>query len=923
MTEFLKPDQIDDEWRAMLLDIPGYDAIKSSGGAVFDPVAADEALRFFPGALRHVEGEIAGQPFVLEHWQKAIVANLFGWKKQDVKGRWVRRYREVMIYVARKNGKMLALDTPLPTPTGWTTMGEVQVGDVLFDENGEHCRVIGLSDIDLAPESYKVTFSNGEQIRACADHQWVTTVRVDAVGAGCGQRQRLFRGMARGSRVAKMTGIRTTSEIFDTQTHGARGDRNHSLQMPLPLNTEEAHLPIDPYVLGVWLGDGDSDCARITCGIVDATEMCRNLLECGVETHQRQKYRKAHRYILGGASRTQQARNSSIQAGLRKLGVLCAKHIPREYLRASFNQRVSLLQGLMDTDGTVDKRGRRLEYVSSDKRLAEDVSELLSSLGIKFSWREKLPRCNGRLLDEPVHILQFMAFADDLPVFRLSRKLARMRRRDDCKVSPRSRSVQISAVERCSPTPMRCIEVDSQSHQYLCGRTMLPTHNSPLASGIALLVFFMDQMVGKQCYLAAADREQASVVFRHCKGMVQQNQKLDKLCRIYGGSNTSYNSRSIVVEEEASFLRVISADADSKHGGNTCLAIIDELHAQPNGELVDVLTTSMASANVPQPLLVYLTTADYNRESICNTKHKYACGVRDGKINDAAFLPVLYESTKEDDWTDPEVWKRANPNYGISVSEEYLARECERAKVEPSYQNTFKRLHLNIQTESVEAWFRMDQWDECGADVVTEELLRNNDCFAGLDLSSTKDITAFVLYFPDGGYVLSYFWLPGETAEERQRKDGVPYTEWTGAGLIQETDKNHIDDDAIFDKICELGLKFNIRQIAFDGWQAASMFNRLAKHGFDAVKFPQSVNMMNSPSKRLESMLANREIRHGGNPVLRWMATNTVKEQDNKGFIRPSKKHSSEKIDGIAALIMAIGAADAGEPVEKFEYEIW
>lgn len=448
---------------------------------------------------------------------------------------------------------------------------------------------------------------------------------------------------------------------------------------------------------------------------------------------------------------------------------------------------------------------------------------------------------------------------------------------------------------------------------------------TPTLAGLLLHEMICHPTPGGQYYSAAADRDQASLIYRDAAKMVVNDDLLSSLFEMTP-------SGKLIKRKDGSgqFFKALSSEAHTKHGLRPCFVAVDELHAHPNAELVDTLTTGTAVKGM-QPLVIYITTADYNRESVCNTKYKYACKVRDGLVDDPHFLPVIYEvhdrdwkqqvklpngtlttiDHKGEDWTDPEVWKKANPNYGISVSEEYLERECARAKVEPSYANTFKRLHLNIQTESVEAWFRMDQWDNCGADQFDEEMLRNNDCFAGLDMSSTKDITAFVLYFPDGGYVLPYFWLPGDTAEERQRKDGVPYTEWTGRELIQETDKNHIDDDAIFDKICELGLKFNIRQIAFDGWQAAAMFNRLSKQGFDAVKFPQSINMMNSPSKRLESMLADKDIRHGGNPVLRWMATNTVKEQDNKGFIRPSKKHSSEKIDGIVALIMAIGAADA------------
>lgn len=205
---------------------------------------------------------------------------------------------------------------------------------------------------------------------------------------------------------------------------------------------------------------------------------------------------------------------------------------------------------------------------------------------------------------------------------------------------------------------------------------------------------------GQQNYVAAADREQAGMLFRHAKGMVEQEPELARRCRIYGGNAAAGQSRSIVRESDGSFLRVVSADADTKHGGNPHLIVIDELHAQPNAELYDVLHTGMASQNRAQPLFITLTTADYDRESVCNERYEYACKVRDGNIPDQTFLPVIYEATEKDDWTDPATWSKANPNLGVSVSIDYLKSECEKAQRIPRLQNTFKRLHLNLKTYS-------------------------------------------------------------------------------------------------------------------------------------------------------------------------------------------------------------------------------
>ena len=266
---------------------------------------------------------------------------------------------------------------------------------------------------------------------------------------------------------------------------------------------------------------------------------------------------------------------------------------------------------------------------------------------------------------------------------------------------------------------------------------------TPLAAGIANLCFFCDDEPGAQGVCAAAEKEQAALTYRHAKGMIEQEPELSSRVRVFRALKSI-----AMVDDEASTFKVISADADTKHGGNYSFAIIDELHAQPNRELVDVIQTSFASANRRQPLLIHITTSDFDRPSICNEKHDYASKVRDGIIKDAAFLPVIYEAKTTDDWRSPATWAKANPNLGVSVSLDYLQRECQRAQDTPTYESTFKRLHLNIRTEQDVRWLQMEAWDACGATFDAAEL-DGQPCFGGLDLSSTSDITAFVLYFPE------------------------------------------------------------------------------------------------------------------------------------------------------------------------------
>jgi len=436
---------------------------------------------------------------------------------------------------------------------------------------------------------------------------------------------------------------------------------------------------------------------------------------------------------------------------------------------------------------------------------------------------------------------------------------------------------------------------------------------TPWIAALGLYIFFCDQEPGAQCYIAAGDREQAGMLFRHAKIMVESEPELCSRCKIYGGNASAGQSRSIVSEKTGSFLRVISADADTKHGGNTHLAIIDELHVQPNRNLVDVLRTSMSSQNRRQPLMVYITTADFARESICNEIYGHACQVRDGHISDPAFLPVIYEAPKDADWSDPEVWKLANPNLGISKSWEYMERECKLAQQNPAYLNTFLRLDLNIQTDADVCAIPMDQWDACG-EWYEESEFAGRECVAGLDLSTTTDITALVLLFRplsagDPWVVVPRFWVPRENAKKRADRDRVPYLSWIQSGFIAAHDGTRLDYGKIRRDINALAERFAIQQIAYDPWNATQLALELQGDGFEMVEYRQGFQSMNAATKELLAIIGARQLRHSGNPVLRWMAANAVTAEDPAGNLKFNKAKSRDRIDGVVALTMALGVA--------------
>jgi phage terminase large subunit-like protein len=426
---------------------------------------------------------------------------------------------------------------------------------------------------------------------------------------------------------------------------------------------------------------------------------------------------------------------------------------------------------------------------------------------------------------------------------------------------------------------------------------------STTGAGIALYLLFSDGEAGAEVYSAAGDREQAAIIFDIAKQMVEYEPRLLSRCEIY--------RRSIVIPKTGSAYHVLSADVPTKHGKNSHGIIFDELHVQPNRNLYDVLKTSMGSRR--QPLMVMFTTAGHDRQSVCWQEHEYALKVIDGIVKDDAYLPVIYSAPDKDDWTDREVWAKVNPGLGTSIKLSYLEDEYKRAEESLAYQNTFRNLYLNQWTEQSTRWIDMELWDAC-SESVDEHDLEGRECYGGLDLASTTDIAAFVKLFPPTDNDPRWrahcrFWVPEENMRKRSERDRVPYAVWAKEGLIEPTEGNIIDYDVIRKRIQEDGERFNIREIAFDRWNATQLTTQLAGDGFTMVPFGQGFQSMSAPCEELRKLLVSHQLAHAGNQVLRWMASNVAVKQDPAGNLKPDKSKSSEKIDGIVALIMALGRA--------------
>lgn len=431
-------------------------------------------------------------------------------------------------------------------------------------------------------------------------------------------------------------------------------------------------------------------------------------------------------------------------------------------------------------------------------------------------------------------------------------------------------------------------------------------------AGLGLYLLLADGEPGAEIYSAATDREQAGIMFDQAKAMVEANADLKAHVAVY--------RRELIVPATESRYRVLSADAPTKHGLNAHGILFDELHAQPDRELWDVLTTATGARR--QPMTIAITTAGYDRASICWEQHELAVKVRDGALIDPTFLPVLYGAAPEDDWTQPATWAKANPALGVTVKRDYLEAECRRAQELPGYQNTFKRLHLNLWTEQADRWLDLAVWDRGGAALPDDDVLAGQPCWGGLDLASTHDLTAFVLVWPqeDGGYaVRAWFWLPAEGLADRARKDRVPYDVWREQGHLRVTEGNVTDYDVIREDLRELAERYPIREIAYDRWNATQLVTQLQQDGAAMTAMGQGFGSLGAPTREVERLVLEGSLRHGGTPVLRWMVANTAVEQDAAGNRKPSKRKSRERIDGVVALVMALGRAMVAGPQAEEE----
>ena len=878
------------------------------------------------------EGVPSGTKITLGDWQLDFVMRLFGWVRplgkdephyNKPEGRtWVRRFRKASVWVPKKNAKALALETPIATPAGWTTIGKLKVGDTIFGEHGQQIRVTELHPI-CYDDAYQMRFSNGESITCNAEHLWETSSLRD-----------------------EKTKVRTTAEIARHVRTRGDGACNHSMRLSMPLQCRERKLFMDPYVLGVWLGDGDSDGARITCDVKDVPTYRAEFTRAGMVTREfspkagQENCGRLPFGVLRGDARTL----------LRKHDLFRNKHIPKEYLRGSIAQRTALLQGLMDTDGTVTKDGKQLEFCTKLPALRDGIAELLSSLGVKYAIHVSRPIIAGR--QRAYYSVMFHAFRDVLPCFRLRRKLDRQRLTTGNVMRARSRTVQILSCVQTLPTPMRCITVDNPSGLFLCGRKMLITHNSPTVAAIALHLLIADGEQGQNVYTAAKDGKQALIVQGHAMNMIKASPHLRSVC------NVNKSTKRILYAPTVSKMDVVAGDNKDSQEGLNGSVVVDEVHVV-GAALMAILEG--AGISRAEPLHVEVSTAGNNPDGYGKKQFDKAKRIIEGTEEDQTFLAIIYAAPQDLKFADLEAdplkyIKMANPSLGRIVNQREVMDVYNDAKKSLTKLLNFMMYRLNIWQHASNPWLKPGDWQLCKGDFTEADAAgKSGPC--GMDFARIHDMTASVIFWQhptlqktvkrkDGSEatvpvccMLPRFWMAEEAAKAQP---AMPFVEWGDAGHLILTPGNTIDPGYVMTDFLEWieRLKFRVTTLGGDPSFGADAIMEMitdgvrdkdGKHlragcGAKRVEFQQNWKVLTEPTELFEGAVMDATILHNNNPVMNWQIGHVALRKSTDGELKmpqkpDGKKEGVRKIDGVMAAVFGYAIFKRTPPDSGLE--IW